>query len=334
MLYIFVVLHRCLHKKLAMKSIYSITVIIFLITACAPIDDLILFNKGVAIFEIIDEANFNDELQHIDTTTLEGKITHKTLLNKRDDILKSAIDKFEQVIKNYPNSKLYHKSIYSLAHIHRLLNNENDEIKYLKIILVSNANDFENSGRNGLMDNPYANFKYEASNRLAQIYANRGEFKTALQYKKINEKHPFIHFCGNAFLEEEIYNTKLYAQIFTGLGEKEKALSYLLPHIFHNGLKPNSELVNTTITLLKNNYNSNTLQKDFEKSINNIYSKVIGKGNDKRFGFCFQFLDVEIKIPIWLLGVHLNNLKTKQEIKKELKAIIKESEFYQKLNKK
>ena len=174
-----------------MKKYYFYILPILFLTSCSSLKnssstqnekfDIVLFNKGVTIFEIIDETSFEYELKKIDTTTVKGKVKYETLNNKKEDILDYALEQFEKVIEEYPNSKLYHKSLYNLAHINSLMDYEEDEIKYLKMILSSNANDKENSGRNGLMANPYANFKNEASNRLTEIYIKKGDYKNCFR---------------------------------------------------------------------------------------------------------------------------------------------------------
>ena len=256
-----------------MKKYYLYILTVLILTSCSSLKnssstqnenlDVAIFNKGVAVFEVLDETSFDYELKNIDTTTIEGKIKHETLYDKKEDILDFAFEQFEKIIEDYPNSKLYHKSLYNLAQISSQLDYEEDEIKYLQMIINSNANDKENSGRSGLMANPYANFKNKASSRLTEIYIKKGEFKTALDYKKINEKYPFQHFCGNAFAADEIYNAKQYAKIYIGLGNNEKVLDYLLPHILNNGLTSNSGLVDLTIETLKKNYNESLIKNEF-----------------------------------------------------------------------
>lgn len=320
-----------------MKKYYLNILLVLCLTSCSSLKnttssveenaDLIIFNKGVSIFEVIDETSFDYELDNADTTTVEGKIKFETLNNKKEEILELAFEQFEKIIEEYPNSELYHKSLYNLAHISSLMDYEEDEIEYLEMILNNDANDKEFSGRSGLMANPYANFKNEASNRLTDIYIEKEDFEAALRFKKINEKYPLQHFCGNAFAADEIYKAKQYAKIYIGLSDNEKALNYLLPHIFNNGFADNSSLVGLTTTFLKKNYSIDKLRTDFESSIENIYTKVEKEGNNEWTNYYIKYFNTEIEIPSWKLSFETDE----EKIKTELKKIIVESEFYRKL---
>ncbi len=308
-------------------------------TSCSPLKnntsnnneklDIVTFNKGVTIFEIIDELSIDWELKRLDTLKQNEKVKYDFLKNEKEEILELALDQFRKVIQDYPNSELYHKALYNLAHISSLLNYEEDEIKYLEMILNGNANDRENSGRSGIMDNLYANFKNEASKRLTEIYIKKRDYKTALAYKKLNEKYPLQHFCGNAFAADEIYNAKLYAKIYDGIGENKKALNYLLPHIFDNGLANNSGLIALTIELLKKNFDQSLIKKNFEKSINEVYSKIKKDGKDELTNYFIKYFDIEIGVPSWTLNFESDSDKIKSKLEKS----IRESEFYKMLNK-
>ena len=292
--------------------------------------DITIFNKGVTIYEMVDELSIDWELKRLDTLKQKEKIKYDILTTEKEEILELALEQFEKIIDEYPSSKLYHKSLYNLVHINSLMDYEEDEIKYLEMILTSNSNDKEYSGRSGLMANPYANFKNEASKRLTEIYIKKGDYKKALEYKKINEKYPLQHFCGNAFAADEIHNAKQYAKIYIGIGEKKKALKYLLPHIFNNGLANNSSLVDLTIEILNKNFDPSLVKKDFENAINKLHSKTEKKGDDKWTNYYIKYFDTEIEIPSWNLGFETDT----EKIKFELDKVIRESEFYSKLNNK
>jgi len=321
-----------------MKKYYFYILTILILTSCSSLKnktsnkneklDIVTFNKGVTIFEMVDELSIDWELQRLDTLKQDEKVKYGILKNEKEEILELALDQFGKIIQDYPNSELYHKSLYNLAHINSLMDYEKEEIKYLKKILNSDANDKENSGRSGLMTNPYANFKNQASKRLSEIYIKKGEYETALKYKKVNKKYPLQHFCGNAFAADEIYNAKQYAKIYNGIGENNKALNYLLPNIFNNGLASNSELVDLTIETLKKNFDETLIKKEFENSINELYPKTEKKKDDEWTNYYIKYFDTEIEIPSWTLSFEPDNEKTKYELEK----IIRESEFYKKLN--
>lgn len=321
-----------------MKTYHLYILIILILNSCSSLKnnssikneelDLIIFTKGVTIFEMVDELNIDWGIERLDTLKQKEKIKYDILVDEKEEILELALEQFEKIIEEYPNSKFYHKSLYNLAHISSKMEYEEDEIKYLKMILNSEANDTENSGRSGLMANPYANFKNEASNRLTEIYISKNDYKTALDYKKINEKYPLQHFCGNAYAEDEINNIKQYAEIYIGQGQNKKALKTLLPHIFNNGLASNSDLVELTIKTLGNNYELATAKSNFETSIRNSYSKIEKKNGNEWTSYFIKYYDTEIEIPSWNLGFETDD----EKLKSELKTFVEKSEFYKKLN--
>ncbi len=316
-----------------MKQLYAVLLFLLIFASCKSQKnndsdmDTVLFNKGLAIFEVIEETGFDYELEKIDTTTTAGKIEFEILATKKEDILDFALEQFERLTDKYPDSKLYHKALYNLAHISSILEYEQDEINYLKKILASNANDKEDSGRRDLMSNPYANFKNEASGRLTEIYIRKGDFAKALTYQKLNEEYPLQHFCGNAYAEDELKTAEKYAKIYNGMGDTEKALQYLLPHIFDNGLANNSFLVKLTIETLKKEDDFAAIKTEFNKALNSIYSKKEHK-DDEWTSHYIRFQGTEINVPIWNLQVTANQ----KEFNAEIEKTILESAFYKMLN--
>ncbi len=327
--------------KIRMKNVLIIIIIFFGVSSCKTlqnkskekitIEDITLFNKGVSIYEVVEELYLDDKIQKADTLTQSGIIKYKLLVDEKESILDLAFEKFEEFIEKYPNSELYHKALYNLAKISSQIEYyEDDEVKYLNMILSSDANDKENSGRNGLMSNPYANFKNEASNRLTEIYINKKDFKKALEYAELNKKYPYQHFCGNAIEADEIYKRETYGRIYYGLGDTKKALSFLLPKIFENGFASNSSLVELTYDILLKEFKFPFLKKEFEKSIQNFYSKKSTEYTIERDLYYINFLENEIEIPNWTLFVEYDRTIKEKDIKK----IIRQTEFYKKLYKK
>ncbi|WP_299715245.1 hypothetical protein [uncultured Tenacibaculum sp.] len=317
-----------------MKKYYLNLFVVVTLISCSSLksqqkkEDEKLFTKGIAVFDIVEEGSFDYELARLDTTSLEGKIKFKVLYDTREDILDTALEYFEEIIKKHPKSNLYHKSLYNSAKISSLLDYENDEIKYLEMILKSKANDRENSGRNGIMSNPYANFKNEASNRLTGIYIQKKDFETALKYKKINENYPLQHFCGNAYAEDEIHNAQLYGEIYKGLGDTKKAISYLLPHMFNNGLASNSNIIDFTVKLLKTEYTKERLIDELNNSIKHYYSRIEKRNDEEWTNYYIRFFNFEIEVPSWEISYETD----KKKIQSLFKKVILNSEFYKKLN--
>lgn len=322
-----------------MKQILFLLILIISFSSCKTLknnsakkqienEDVISFNKGTTVFEVYENLYLESNLKDLDTTSQKGKIKFEIYTSEKENILDLAFEKFEEFTEKFPNSKLYHKALFNLALISSKLEYEEDEIKYLNMILSSNANDKEKSGRSGLMSNPYANFKNDASSRLTEIYLQNGNFKKALEFAKLNEKYPYQHFCGNAHASNQIYNAEKYGKIYNGLGNTDKALSYLLPNIFNNGLANNSDLVELTFEILTKNNNLSHLKTEFNNSIDNFYSKERKEGKEEWTNYYIKFLNYEIEIPSWNIGYEPD----KEKIKTELIKTIKKSELYIMLN--
>jgi tetratricopeptide (TPR) repeat protein len=320
-----------------MKSFLLLIVCAFLFTSCASLQDkssmikeqeeTILFTKAFSYFEVIEKTYVDWKFEQLDTTTTKGKIEYKLLADRKESLLELSLDTYEEFITAYPKSKLVPKALYNLAHINSLLGETEEEISYLQQLLAAKANDRDASGRNGLMENPYANYKHEASWRLTQIYIDKGDFEKALAYKKINDTYPLQHFCGNAFAAEEIFNAQAYGAIYHGMGKTKKALHYLLPHIFENGFADNKELVTQTIAILKEQNDIDTIKSSLKNAMSNISTKTELKNDYEWTNYYITFQDTEILVPSWGIFEEDENL-----IREKISERIQTSEFYKRLH--
>ncbi|WP_430907683.1 hypothetical protein [Maribacter sp. 2-571] len=284
--------------------------------------DVLLFTRGTAIFETVEESEVVYTLENIDTTTTIGLYQYDDLLEVKENMLLFAADQFDALLNQYPNSEFYHKSLYNLILIHRMMADERGERYYLDLMLKSNANDREASGKTGLMASPYANFKNEASNRLVDIFIGKGNFEKALEYKQLNEKYSYEHFCGNAYAAADLRSVTQYAKIYYGLGETKKAERLLLSNLFNNTLSDNSEVVRLALELLKKEYDMAFLKTSFHTAMNNGYTKRTTDG--RHDDYYIKYLNIEIHVPFW----NEKAVSDDESIKAELKNMLEKSTFY------
>lgn len=302
-------------------------------------EDLELFNKGNGLYELVyDDLYMDHTLSKLDTTKLEERIEYKILFDQKDEILERALEYFEKVIDEYPESKLAFRAMTNAALIATELYYSDTAINYYKKIINSNASDKEKGGiGNGLMAEPYALYKNRACKNLAEIYLTESNYKESIRYIDLIKKYPYQHFCGNEYAANEIYLATLYSKNYLGLNNSKKALEYSLPHALNIGLADNSEIFGIALSILESNYTKEELDSEIEKSIRSIKLKT-RKGNT--YGVT-TFLGV--KIRLWPEVFFIKNYtKEKVDFEKieeyeklsELEKNIlsfKNSKFYQKI---
>lgn len=258
-------------------------------------EDLAIFNKGNALFNLIyEDLDIDYEMYQLDTTQLEGKIRYKILNNHKEEILERSLEYYEELIDNYPKSELLYRAINNAALISEKLDYYDEAIGYYETILRSKADDSEKGGvGSGLMGEPYALYKNRACKSLASIYIKQKDYKKALKYIKLTKKYPYQHFCGNEYAADDIYISNLYTICYAELNDIKTALKYALPHLFYNGLASNDSILKTIIETLKKNYSKEELLKELNNSLASIKIKS-RKGNE--YGYLL-FLGVEVEIP-------------------------------------
>jgi tetratricopeptide (TPR) repeat protein len=163
----------------------------------------------------------------------------------------SAIVNFEKMIKSFPNSELIGRAKYNIGYIYLETNRNEEAIPVFMEILNSNFNEKDNYG--GIMEQ-FTLYKHRSCLNLVEIYLEKKEYKTALNYnKKAEKKYPYSHFHNREVIDNKIYLASNYSKIYRGLGDYKKALKYILPYTF---------------------YGRNYIIKDLTESLDKLYSKV------------------------------------------------------------
>jgi hypothetical protein len=288
-------------------------------------DDLVLFNKGNALYSLVyEDLDIDHEIKLIDSNSTEGKIKIDLLKEEKEEILDVALDYFEDLIDEFPKSSLIYRAMNNAALISSQLNYMDEAIEYYKKIISSKADDNEKGGiGEGIMAEPYALYKNRACKNLAEIYLEQKDFDTALKYIKLTDKYPYQHFCGNEYAANDIYIATLYTRGYYGLNKVEKALSYSLPYIFNNQLASNSIIVELTVTILKEKYDNAKLISDFENCAKNHYTETVKRNKKEWVKYYIDFMNVKIEIPFYSFDF---------EDDKKIIEEIEESYFYQLLN--
>lgn len=282
---------------------YILLLIILILSSLSKAQDLqkdeILFNKGIASYSFVyDDIDVDFEIEMLDSLIVEEKIKMEILKELKEQALGRSSEYFEEVVDDFPDSKLFFRSMNNVAYISLELGEIDSAIKYYKIILESKANDNELGGiGEGIMADPYALYKNRACKSLANIYLEKGDHVMALKYIELTKKYPYSHFGGNEVVADKIYISKLYSQCYIGLGDVDKALSYSLPEAFYRGLASNDDILDVLITILKQNYTKEQIDLELDKSLKNI-SIDEEDSNVSRI----TFMKTEIRLPYHFFG--------------------------------
>lgn len=289
-------------------------------------EDLILFEKTIAIQDLV-----NEELENIinpeDTAdiTNEEKIQRDFAIEIKENILNKVIRDYEELIKEFPKSKLIFRALNNKGFAELELKNYEKAKESFRKILNSEANDKEKGGiGSGIMGEPYANYKNRASKILADLELKDNNYQVALNYLNETKKFPYRHFCGNEYAADEIYMAEMYSKCYIGLNQYEKALDILLPNIIENGLANNSELITLTIDTLLKSYKKEELKILFENCFKNVVIEKVKQNKNEYTTYSINFLNRKIQLESW----NLNDEMTEQEREKQYQRILTESEFY------
>lgn len=294
-------------------------------------EDLILFEKTVAIQELLDYEldNIINPKVTIDITS-EEKIKRDFAIEIRDNVLNKVIDNYEELIREFPKSNLLFRALNNKGFAELQLEDYNKAKETFLKILNSKANDKEKGGiGSGIMGEPYANYKNRAAKMLADLELKSSHYQEALNYLDETKKYPYRHFCGNEYAADEIYMAEMYSKCYLGLNQYEKAYDILLPHIIENGLASNSELINTTFDALLKTYKKEELKTQFENSFKNVVAVKETRNKNEYTFFYINFLNRKIELSSW----NLSEMLTESEREKILNTMLEESEFYKLLTK-
>jgi len=296
-----------------------------------PNKDLILFEKAIALQELLTDHALSSEIEQ-DTIeiTSEDKIRRDYVLELKQNILDKAITNYNELIQQFPQSALVFRALNNKG-IAELENGYSSKAKetFLKIV-NSKANDKEKGGAgSGIMGEPYANYKNRALKNLVKIEIENKNYSEALKYLEETKKYPYQHFCGNESAEDKLYIAKLYAQCYLGLNQSEKAFDVLLPNIFENGLADNSEIVNLTYSTLLKTYSKIDLKNQLEESFKNLITKNEKRAKYEYTSYNINFISRNIELPKW----KFEEVTNEQRIKDISIDILKKSKFYTLLSK-
>lgn len=292
-------------------------------------EDLILFERTVAIHELTDEELGDNP--YIDTLklTTEEKTKRAFIKEIRKDLLEKVVDGYEELLEKFPKSPMVFRTLNNKGYAElELCQTDKAKETYLNV-LNSKANDKEKDGiGSGIMGEPYANYKNRACKILANLELKNKNYTEALHYLDQTKKYPYNHFCGNEHAANDIYMANMYSTCYLALNNYEKAYDILLPNILNNGLANNSYLITTAFDALSKKYAKEDLKVQFENAFKNVSQEKKGKGKNEYTSFYITFVNRKIVLDIW----NLNEFMSKEEQEKVISSVLAESRFYKLLS--
>lgn len=239
-----------------------------------------------------------------------------------------AISSYKEITQTAKKkSDAYARAVYNIGYIYYLKDNDTAAERVFLQILGSNVNEMAPGGRGqGIMREPYALYKHDACELLAQIEFKRNNYEKALQYiKTFHRVYPYRHFCGNELMASQIYTAEMYAKAYIGMKDTTRAIRALLPETMETGLAPNTELVTTVTGLLKAKYDKQFLVSALNASIDKLEVKQI---RYKRSSYeTYQIIFLDVPIPVTDYMIDGDEYKDKSEVDKR-KLFVRKSNFY------
>ena len=233
-------------------------------------------NRFLILIFILTNVFFaNGQEDKLNPDQIEFDKVMDTYYNKEYD---SAVTKFQNFIKDFPNSKLTGRAKYNIAYIYRETEKNDKAILAFKEILNSELNEKDAYG--GLMEQ-YTLYKHRSSAILADIYIEKKDYQAALKYNnKADKKYPYKHFHRREMVDNEVYLSANYSKIYIGLGNYKKALKYVLPYTFYG----RNYIVDDIIASLDSLYSKEQIKAELNSAKNNLVLKKKNYAIIKLFG--------------------------------------------------
>lgn len=238
-------------------------------------------------------------IENLDTLTEKGKIKKEVYLEQKEDLLKRALNNYEQLTSNYPTSSLYHMALNNRGIIeYEFKMYENAKKSFIEL-LNSDVDDKEEvSVGYGLMAEPFANYRNRAAEMLYEIEFAQGNYIEAKRYLEESTKHKYHYWCGNANEEKEFWLAHQSSKIESKLGNFEDARRLMIPYIFNRQIRKDQELAQYWLELLLRVKTMEELIDEFEKGIRNYYTKKRRPDSDY-IDYYIKFLGEELKVDIY-----------------------------------
>ena len=228
-----------------------------------------------------------------------------------------ALTSYLYIVENHPRNELYPRALNNVGHIYMVQKKFPKAIEMFTKLLNGGHDELEPLGGD-IMGEPYTNYRHRAASQISDCYYELEQYDSALRYLALSDTaYPYMHFCGNAYAEDDIRTALRYADIYQKLRKPDKAIEKLLPEVFNTGLADNSKIIVELEKLLKGKPD---LLKKLDESIDGVYLKTFTTENGDYERYFIQWMGVEIEYPY-----RFNKSEyTKEAVMKKMR----ESDFY------
>jgi tetratricopeptide (TPR) repeat protein len=228
-----------------------------------------------------------------------------------------ALTGYQYIVDNHPRSKYYPKALLNAGCIRFFQEDYEFATVIFKKVLQCKSRESAVDGT----DDPYANYKHKASTILSAIYYKRREYKESLHYLQLADSaYPCRNISDKELAENKIESAIVYADIYQGLEQPDKAIGKLMGSAWLDGTADNSAIIDRLHGLLAKKKGA---RKQLDAALNNIYEKRTAQG--KNTTYCINYMGFEIEIPMeYVYGP----LAGKPYDKKKTIGLLKKSNFY------
>ena len=242
-----------------------------------------------------------------------------------------ALKGYQYFVKHFPKDQGYPRALYNVAHCQFLLKQYGKCVKTCRKLMAVEADEKDPSGW-GIMADPYANYRHRGADMACECYVIQQQWDSALRYLALSDTvYPYVHFCGNAYAENDVSNALRYAEIYEHLGQPDKALEKLLKTVFLDGLADVSKVIAEIRKLLSGREG---LLQELDKAMDAMYEKkfeyVDKEGQIHTYTHHYiSFLNVEIEVPEDYMYYYFIPDRVKSGfVKEECISYIKQTSFY------
>ncbi len=317
-------------KSLLVLSSLLLAVQLFAQNTVTVGKDELLFEKAYMLHSLVRYPLYlDDEIEdYRDSIPARAELAAEI----KETILDEAYEYYEELIDSFPRSKLKYRTLNNMGAIELALDYNEDALKTYKQILDSKADDKEDGGvGEGIMAEPYANYKNRAARVIASIYLEDSNYTEALKYLDLTQKYPYRHFCGNEYAANDIYMARQYARCYVGLGQYDSAISKLVPHLIENGLASNSSAVDILYKVLLKKYTKSELKKKLHDAFENYYTETIMDSDDEDKKYYYvMFLGHKLYIDMW--GLYYLDTQPADKVEDKIKNKYTSLRLYRLLN--